>query len=398
MAVSEVSDATLPASLRPGPLEIASGIIVDGEAHAAQLAGHSRPRTRAAIDDAIRRALLRPPCLVSFSGGRDSSAVLAAAAALARREGLELPIPATHRFPEVPSTQEDEWQEQVVRHLDLPDWVRNVVTDELDSIGPVAQAVLRRHGVLWPFNAHLHVPLFKRAGGGSLLTGIGGDELFGPQRWRVAQSLLSGRTRPRPRHLKTLGLAFAPTPVRRELLARRHEIRWPWLHPPVEARINRRRADWQARTPRRWDAALGWWWQSRTRVVLTQTMALLGADAQTQVVQPFLEPSVLQAAAGEFGARGPADRTAAMRAVFGDVLPDAVLARRSKATFDEAFCSHHSRAFAARWTGSGVDRSLVDVERVAGVWNAVRPDPRSFSLMQAAWLADQTSNDLQERL
>lgn len=389
--------ATLPAPLRPGPLEIASGIIVEGEPHAPKLVADSRARARAAMDDAIRPALLRPPCLVSFSGGRDSSAVLAAAAALARREGLDLPIPATHRFPDVPSTQEDDWQEQVVGHLDLPDWVRNVVHDELDSIGPVAQAVLLRHGVLWPFNAHLHVPLFERADGGSLLTGVGGDELFGPQRWRVAQSLLSGRTRPKPRHLATLGLALAPRPVRRELLARRHEIRWPWLHPHVDARINRRRADWQARTPRRWNAALGWWWRGRTRVVLAQTLKLLGADSQTHVVQPFLERSVLQAAAAEFGARGPADRTAAMRAVFGDVLPGPVLARRSKATFDGAFCSHHSRAFAARWTGSGIDRSLVDVESLAGVWNAVRPDPRSFSLMQAAWLADQTSNDTQER-
>lgn len=379
-----------PDVLRPGPLEIACGVLVDGEPHAPKLAGDGRAGSRAAIDDAIRRALLRPPCLVSFSGGRDSSAVLAAAAALARREGLDLPIPATHRFPAVPSAHEADWQDQVVRHLDLPDWVRNVVSDELDSIGPVAQAVLLRHGVLWPFNAHLHVPLFERARGGSLLTGVGGDELFGPQRWRVAQSLLAGRTRLRARHIGTLSFALAPTPVRREVLARRHEISWPWLHPQVDALINRRRADWQARTPRRWDAALGWWWQSRTRVVLTQTMELLGADSQTQVVQPFLERRVLEAAAAEFGARGPADRTAAMRAVFADVLPDDVLARRSKATFNDAFCSHHSRGFAARWTGSGVDRSLVDAQKLADVWNAVRPDPRSFSLMQAAWLADQS--------
>jgi len=231
------------------------------------------------------------------------------------------------------------------------------------------------------------VPLFERAGGGSVLTGVGGDELFGPQRWRVAQSLLSGRTRPRPRHIATLGLALAPVPVRRAALARRREIRWPWLHPHVDALVNRRRADWQARTPRRWDAALGWWWRSRTRAVLAQTMELLGTDSQTQVVQPFLARSVLEAAAAEFGARGPSDRTGVMRAVFGDVLPDPVLARRSKATFNAAFCSQHSRAFAGRWSGGGVDRTLVDRDEVAAVWNAVQPDPRSFSLMQAAWLA-----------
>ena len=382
-----MTGATLPAALRPGPLEIASGIIVDGAPHAPKLPDGSRRRLRAAIDDAVRGALLRPPCLVSFSGGRDSSAVLAAATALARREGLELPIPATQRFPDVSSTHEDDWQEDVVRHLALPDWVRITVNDELDSVGPIAQAVLRRHGLLWPFNSHLHVPLYERAAGGSLLTGVGGDELFGPQRWRVAQSLLSGRTRPRPRHIPTLGFALAPAHVRCEVLARRHELRWPWLHPHIDALLNQARSDWHARTPRRWNAALGWWWKSRTRVVLAQTMDLLGADSQTQVVQPFLEPAVLSAAAAEFGVRGPGDRTTVMRAVFGDDLPDRVLARRSKARFDAAFCSHHSRAFGARWTGGGVDRSLVDAERLADVWNAVQPDPRSFSLMQAAWLA-----------
>ena len=378
-----------PAVLRPGPLEIACGLVVEGEAHAPQLSRGTPARPRVAFDDAIRRALLRPPCLVSFSGGRDSSSVLAAGAAVARREGLALPIPVTYRFAAAPATQEDEWQEDVVRHLGLPDWVRIPVTDELDSVGPVAQSVLRRHGVLWPFNAHLHVPRIERAAGGTLATGVGGDELFGPQRWRVAQALLSGRARPKPRHVRTVALALAPLPARREVLVRRHEIRWPWLRSHVEARVNRARADWQARTPLRWDAAVGWWWQSRTRLVLAQTKCVLGADSDTQVVQPFLEPAVLAAAAAHFGLRGPSDRTAALRALFGDVLPERVLARRSKATFNEAFFSDHSRAFAARWNGRGVDSSLVDADAVAEVWNAVRPDPRSFSLMQAAWLASE---------
>ena len=382
-----MTPAAFPAALRPGPLEIACGLVIEGEPHAPKLARAASAPPRVAIDDAIRRALRQPPCLVSFSGGRDSAAILAAAAALARREGLDLPIPATHRFPGAPATHEDDWQEQVVGHLGLRDWMRITVTDELDSVGPVAQAVLRRHGVLWPFNAHLHVPLFERAAGGSLLTGVGGDELLGPQRWRAAQALLAGRVRPRARHVRTVGLALAPAPARREVLARRHEIRWPWLHPHVDALINRRRADWVARTPRRWNAGVGWWWQSRTRAVLAQTLSLLAGDARTLVVQPFLEPAVLGCAAAHFGVRGPVDRTTAMRAVFGDVLPDPVLARRSKATFNEAFFSDHSRAFAGAWNGAGVDASLVDPERLAAVWTAARPDPRSFSLMQAAWLA-----------
>ena len=378
-----------PDVLRPGPLEIACGLVVEGKRHAPKLASRAPDDPRVAFDDAIRPALLRPPCLVSFSGGRDSSAVLAAGAALARREGLALPIPVTYRFPAAPATQEDEWQEEVVGHVGLADWIRISVTDELDSVGPVARSVLRRHGVLWPFNAHLHVPLLERATGGTLMTGVGGDELFGAQRWRVAQAILTGRSRPQPRHLRTVALALAPMPARRAVLARRHEIRWPWLRSHVEMLVNRARADWQARTPRRWDGAVGWWWQSRTRLVVAQTKSVLGADSDTQVAQPFLDPNVLAAAASRFGPRGPRDRATALRALFSDVLPDRVLARRSKATFNEAFFSDHSRAFAARWTGGGVDPSLVDAERVAAVWNAVHPDPRSFSLMQAAWLASE---------
>ncbi len=116
-------------------------------------------------------------------------------------------------------------------------------------------------------------------------------------------------------------------------------------------------------------------------------MELLAAGAGTQVVHPFLEPSVVGAVAGHFGSGGPVDRSTAMGELFGDLLPSAVLTRRSKAYFDEAFISDHTRAFVARWTGNGVDPSLVDVDRLADEWRSEHPDPRSLLLMQAAWLA-----------
>ncbi len=385
--------------LRPRPLEIASGLVINGELHGPKLGRAKSADLRAAIERSVLPALRAPPCLVSFSGGRDSAAVLATAASVARREGLALPIPATYRFPGAPATREDEWQEDVVRHLGLADWVRITMSSELDSVGPVAQSVLRRHGVLWPFNAHFHTPLFERAAGGSLLTGVGGDELLGPQRWYAAQRVLAGRVAPRPRHLRTVGLALAPVALRRRVLAGRHQVRWPWLHPHVDVLINRRRADWQARIPLCWDAALERWWQSRSRNVLSHTFGLLAQDAGAQPVHPFLEPAVLRAAAARYGRRGPAGRSAAMRDLFGDLVPESILARRSKAAFDEAFFSDHSRAFAVRWTGGGVERSLVSADAVAAVWNAVHPDPRSFSLMQAAWLATEGSIDnMEERL
>jgi hypothetical protein len=377
----------LPEHLRPSPLEIACGMIVDRLPEAPELVIDRRTPPRLAFDKVVRRALLRPPCLVSFSGGRDSSAVLAAATALARREGHPLPIPATFRFPGAPRTDEDEWQDGVVCHLGLTDWERVTITDELDSIGPVAQAVLRRYGLVWPFNAHFHVPLMERAAGGSLLTGVGGDDVFVADRGWAARAVLAGRRRPRLRDVAAVGLALSPPAVRAAVLTRRRGPEWPWLRPGAGALVHRQRATWRARTPLPWSAALRWWWRSRTRVVLAGTLDVLAAGAGTHLVQPFLEPSVVSALAGRFGVLGPASRAAALRELFGDVLAENVTSRRTKAIFDEGFFSAHSRQFAATWSGEHVDPSLVDPLGLAASWRAPRPDARSFLLLQAAWLA-----------
>jgi asparagine synthase (glutamine-hydrolysing) len=76
-----------------------------------------------------------------------------------------------------------------------------------------------------------------------------------------------------------------------------------------------------------------------------------------------------------------------MRTFFSDLLPEDVLTRRSKTFFDAAFWGEHSRRFAADWDGEGVDPTLVDLDALAGVWRSEHPEPRSFLLAQAAWLA-----------
>jgi asparagine synthase (glutamine-hydrolysing) len=356
---------------------------VDTEAPALVTDGCGPPG--AALEAAVRRALLRPPCLVSFSGGRDSSAVLATAAAVARREGLPPPIPTTYRFAAAPGSHEDDWQEQVIRHVGVPHWERMDLTSELDTVGPVAQRVLACHGLLWPFNAHFHVPVLERAGGGSLLTGIGGDELFGPQMWSSARRLLTGRHRERGIRLPSVALALAPRPVRRWALARRRPQRWPWMQAGAEADVTRRLTDWRARTPIGWQGGVAWFWRSRWHTVLAASMQVLAADAGAEVIHPFLDPVVVGAIAGHFGRPGPLDRSAAMGVLFGDILPHQVLVRRSKAHFDEAFIAAHSRQFAARWTGAGVDEAVVDPGRLVEEWRREHPDPRSLLLMQAAW-------------
>ena len=116
------------------PIEIASGLVL-GNTQPLEPARAADPR--AAMERALLAPLRRGPCLVSFSGGRDSSAVLAVATAVARREGLQPPIPATLRFPSAADSAETEWQEGVIAHLGL---------QRLDSPRDDRRARLRRPG------------------------------------------------------------------------------------------------------------------------------------------------------------------------------------------------------------------------------------------------------------
>ena len=157
------------------PLEIASGLVFGFTPHVSPPVpdGDDVPTAREALECAILPALDRAPCLMSFSGGTASSAVLAVAVQLARREGLELPVAATNRIEGLVGPQEAARQEQVIIRLGLTDWIRFDFDDELDLVGPVAMRVLRRHGFLWPSHAHVSVPLIEWAAGGSLITGLG---------------------------------------------------------------------------------------------------------------------------------------------------------------------------------------------------------------------------------
>ena len=67
--------------LRPDPLELAAGRMFGEDPEAPGIAHVELRGTTplSALEEAILPALEREPCLVSFSGGRDSSAVLAVA-------------------------------------------------------------------------------------------------------------------------------------------------------------------------------------------------------------------------------------------------------------------------------------------------------------------------------
>jgi asparagine synthetase B (glutamine-hydrolysing) len=376
------------------PLELASGLVFGDGGRLPDLPLETPPLPpRDAVERAVLLALRRPPCLVSFSGGRDSSAILAVATAVARREGLPLPIPATNRFPAADGSLETEWQERVIAYLGIEDWIRRDLTDELDCVGPVATRVLRRHGVLWPCNTHFHDPFFEAAAGGSVLTGIGGDEAFmSPSRSNYL-AVLSGRRSPRPRDVLRVGFALAPRSIRRRVIERRFpRVCW-WLRPEVLKQVRAAIALEASTEPLRWRARYRWVHGFHYLKVGLQSLALLAHDHDVLAVHPFARREFLAALAAMPRGRRFDSRDAAMEALFGELLPRELHRRSTKAQFDGAFWNRHSRNLVERWSGEGVDPDLVDPEILREVWTSPAPDARSFPLLQAVWLALDAKNE-----
>lgn len=342
------------------------------------------------LETAVTRALCRPPCVVMFSGGRDSSALLAVAARVAHREGLPLPVPFTMCFPGEAETEEGRYQEMVIAHLGLTEWARVDATEDADLLGAVAQPVLRRHGAIWPPLLSTRVGHMKVAAGGSLLAGEGGDEVFGAYR-STPLARLAAERRPGPalRLAKASAGALLPRSQRAARLRARfgRDLGLWWLWPEVREEYLGRLAEQWASQPFTWGQVIGWVAQSRHVRLGISNIVALAAEMGTAYSAPFLAPEFLEVLGRAFGYLGPAGRTAAMQALFGPLLPDEVLARATKAVFTLPAWGRCTREFVAGWSGDGLDETLVDVEALRLHWANSRPNAMTFGLVQAAWLA-----------
>lgn len=371
------------------PLEVAAGVAA-GRVDVEPLRSAAPATPLVALERAILPALGRTPCCVSFSGGRDSSLVLAVATALARSEGLPPPVPVTNVVADAPDSREDAWQQLVVSHLALDDWVRLEQGDGLDLVGPVAAGVLRRHGLLFPFNAFFHVPVLAAARGGSLLTGVGGDEaLDGLRRY---QRVLARRAPPRPADAARIAALALPRAPRRALRRRRSGLCLPWL----TAEANRGLAALVAATedrffgpPRRVYAEIR---AARYLHEFLRAQAALGAEADVLAVSPLLDPAVLAALARHVRRSAPRSRAELLTGLFPGLLPAELAERRTKAGFDGVFWRRHSRAFVAELLEPGrlegaLGRAglaeVVDAAGLAETWRAPQPHAASYLLLQA---------------
>lgn len=340
-----------------------------------------------ALEEAVAAAVTRPPCCVAFSGGRDSSLVLAATVRAAIRRGCEPPIPVTMRFAGDRTTHEAEWQALVLDHLGLESRVVIDLENELDFVGPEAAVALRRRGALFPPNIHSLAPLLRQARHGSLVVGLGGDEILGGYRWTRLNDALARRRRPTVRDFGQLAFAALPASARARVRPRRGRLGSPvWLRPEAARRfraLTRSSRD----EPVRFDHAIRHAARVRALRVGVESLGRLSSDARVDA--PLLDPRFVAALAAAGGARGWGGRSAVMHAIAANVLPDAILNRRDKATFNAVFFGEASRRFAREWTGGGVDEAVVDPEALREEWLADKPDTRAALPLQVAWLHDQ---------
>ncbi len=371
-------------------LELAAGWPLGGEVLA--LPDTSRA-PRAIIEESVREALLQRPCVVEFSGGRDSSAILAVAMHVARRDGLEEPVAVTRVYPGSAEADEGAWPEIVVRHLGVREWERIPIHEELDAVGDIALKLVRRFGPLWPPAAHSHVPIFERCRGGAVLTGEGGDTMFGSQRGSPLRRVLARRQRINRAALRALWRSHAPRWLRRRAVFEQqsYSARVSWMTPEAFAAFQELKVAHELEQPLSWAGSIGWQLGARSWRIGYAFLEKLANEHHVALHQPLSTPALAGALVDDAGYLGFKSRADAMLGLFGDLLPEAVLRRTTKASFNASLFGSRSRSFAASWHGVASFTGLVEAEAVRERWLSHAPHPALIPALQAAWMEGESS-------
>jgi hypothetical protein len=172
-------------------------------------------------------------------------------------------------------------------------------------------------------------------------------------------------------------------------------MNFPWLTASANSELAREWLDDQARQPFWWDRVLLNYWRSRFMQTTLRRIEALADAIGTRVSHPLTDPAFVAALARDGGRTGFSGRTEAMQALFGDDLPLELIGRQSKASFNDALWSTHTRAFVDGLDDArlrlALDRlgltDLVDVDAVRAHWSGEEPLANSFLLLQGCWLA-----------
>jgi hypothetical protein len=162
-----------------------------------------------------------------------------------------------------------------------------------------------------------------------------------------------------------------------------------WLTESARAQAAALLAAEVADEPRTWDARIRWKAQRRFIELNSDATARLAAQAGAIAARPFLAARVVNALARAGGVGGLGSRAQIIRALAADLLPEAIIGRGDKATFNEVFWTETSHAAAERVLASGRTAAAehVDLERLAAVWRSPQPPGVSQLLLQASVLA-----------
>lgn len=378
-----------PPYIRLTPRELVHGLPLDrrasGDPAADTPASGPFRDPRRALEQAMSTAFSRGRAFVSFSGGRDSSAVLALAADFARRNGRVTPVPLILRYPGHADADETGWQTLVLDHLGLSNEIVFERERPQTYLDDEAKRSLRARGLLWPAALHLDHDVFEAARDGVLLTGEGGDEVLGARRITPLTLLLRERRRPGRALLRWALQSLEP-----HWAARRRTLKELAGIPMGEWLADGTLRDVAAqRTARR--APLHWGEETRQIItgavpgLLTHNLAVLCAEFGVDARHPLLDEGFLRAWAESGGRWGFAGRTDAMRRLFSDLLPEPILSRSTKAHFGSSRWGESEREFARRWDGTGLP-AAIDPERIRAHWLSDHPNGTSALALHAAWL------------
>lgn len=344
------------------------------------------------ISEVMLELLQRNRVAIGFSGGIDSSGLLCLAAHLARTHGLPEPIAVTARYPKAPQSDEVEWQESVIAHLSLDEWIKVELDDDVDLVGPEAAIGLLEEGVRWPPLTHVKQPLFRQVPGCIYVTGDGGDEITTTTQAASVKLLITRKVGFRPAVVAAAASQLVPA-----LFDRDREPRYPeWIRREARHELRALVEPVRLGGEYRWRQAL----EHRTNA----PWALRGhhglvrhaARHDVELVQPLTDRRVIRSMLWAGGRLGFGDRSLAARALFSDLLPRSTAKRRTKADFGEAVLNTHTAAFIDSWDGTGapawVDAEVFRAALVAGgTYDCA-------ALLQYLWLSKNGSTEPNDSL
>jgi asparagine synthetase B (glutamine-hydrolysing) len=338
--------------------------------------------------------LLHRPAFVLFSGGVDSSFLLALATQLARRHGLEEPTAITYRYPNEHTRPDEQYQDALAESIGLRNWVV-IERESAEVIGPDAERVIRILGDLpgvATISAHMAaIDVARQRPGSVIITGEGGDTTFSFQPASIpaalAQSAWRNVRRPRvfAQHVRR-SLPFVAPKVRPASL-----LEWyPFLTADGLAEIHRRKLLPPRRRPLGRLRAIDMNQQRGYVLDGIASFDSLAAHHGIGYLHPLREDAFVTALVRTTPRRAFTGRNELLEHLWPGVLTDVVRNRPGKAHFTEVYFGEACREFARRWDGRSLASPYIDNERLRDCWLGDTPFPGAH-LLQAAWAAE---NDL----